>query len=855
MYTPPTFAHLPDVKWPTVTTQTPAATGSAPRADINAVASSPSDTQAQIAAEGSVIREVYGRARIGAQIADALVYQGKLVLWAIWCGGPIEAVESYAIGDQDPAPEVTATHYTGAAGQGVDPTLAAAYLAAGITYTDTLPGIAYSVVTIPPTDSAGFPTLTATIKGRKLYDPRTGLTAWSQNPALALADFIASPVYGQGRAVDQSTVGALADACDELVGGAPRRQIGLCLDRRGDTRQWIESLRTYAGAWVAEGPDGLKLVADRPASPVMAITADDTIEGSVKIKKLARRQAPTVVTVRWTDTTATPWADRTAIAYAPGVEAGTTPYRESEITLPGIQSHAQAYREAVERLNHAQLEDIEVAWEHIGLDALEVGDVITLTDPVGLDAKPLRLTRYEQKSPGIWAAGAREYDPAAYSDAVVSEPTWADTGLPDPANPPALASLAATEEVYQLDTGIFASRLRATWAATEFPYLTGYRVEVYRLGVLIDTATARAAEYVTGAVQEGVEYVIKVATISSIGAVGAWAQANITPAGKMLIPGDVPSMSGFEAGGKIYLYWTPAVDLDIWRYELRYGTTGGTWEAATLIDRIDALRYVAQDIPVGTWKIWGKALDSVGQYSTNAASVTITVTSDASAFLVDRYEQTAPTLSNVAEYALNRYDGVRRFVTEDGAMFGTKYSANLATYTNALATYHASVTSTLTGESEDFGQVLGGDWRGETVSSALSGSISQILETSQNGSAWTTHAGLTAKTNARFARVKLTALTTATLYAEIPGQAVRLDAIPRSEVGAGTSSAAGAVTITLANQYTAVKRLTITPEGSTARSYTYDAISLGVPTTFQVHIFDAAGNRIASPFRYDFQGV
>ena len=38
-------------------------------------------------------------------------------------------------------------------------------------------------------------------------------------------------------------------------------------------------------------------------------------------------------------------------------------------------------------------------------------------------------------------------------------------------------------------------------------------------------------------------------------------------------------------------------------------------DTATLIDRVDALRLVTDLIPVGTWKIHVKALDSVGLYS------------------------------------------------------------------------------------------------------------------------------------------------------------------------------------------------------------------------------------------------
>jgi hypothetical protein len=1288
-YTPPSHPHLPDVVW-TPTTPTDSSTGPAARPDLETVATSPTDQQAQVSADNAPLREVYGRARIGAQIADALVYQGNLVLLAIWCGGPIEAVESYTIGDAAPAAGVTATHYTGAAGQGVDPTLAAAYLAAGVTYTDTLPGVAYSVVTVPPGSSNGFPALAAIIQGRKVYDPSAGAlqltngatasnasiaayntvttaftlefwmrlsagdnshnesypfkrgtpgaadcgpalylfgsgaagtnnrlmrlygapggvykalsgdyivsqrygewahiayawdgvtglcelyvdgvnqgtmggvggvlasissglhlghvpsqstlrmrevrywntrrtaaeilagmttratgneagliayfpcddasgttlrdgsananhatlsgaatwttgrplappasgapTTYSTNPALWTADFYASAVYGLGRPYpDPASVAACADACAALVSGAARRGGGgLVLDAPAESRRWLDALRTYAGAWVDEANG--RMIADRPVTapaayvndprglsnlidpttwvvgssgsqpgfgqngqtsenriilgtgphgvpmalweggndsasdgdggwngdqfaidptkkyrfmvafrsntptgrfffgtygcdaagtnigverltdgatntspywqidgyvydppnydrwhlhvghvypagtplgtvdegglydmttgqkvagvlygdsfrwptlaakaihrayhyydtdtsgrqwwardytrvdlcdgtelPISAYLAPFTrhksSEGSLKPRKLRRREAPTVVTVRYTDTTVTPWAERSATAYAAGVQAGTTPRRESVVSLPGIQSYAQAYREAVERLNHFTLEDLEVAWEAPDEAlAIERGDVVSVTHPIGLADKWVRVTDIRPSGPGRYRITAREYDPASYSDAVENGPTWGDTALPSPTNPPSLAGLVVAEEVYQLENGTYASRLRATWTAATWPYLAGYRVEVYRLGALIATATAASAVYATAAVQEGVEYVVKVAALTTIGTAGAWAQANLTPAGKGLIPGDVPSVTAFEAGGRVYATAQAAVDLDVWRYEWRYWPSGGSWATGTLIDRADALRMQTYQMPTGAWTLGVKAIDSVGQYSANAATAAVTVTSDAGSFLVSSYEQTAPTLTNMASYTLAPTDTATYYVTEDGATAASKFPTSPASsYTAIAATYHASLTSTWLGEAEDFGLSLSGNWSGSAVVNDLSGSHTSALGLSPDGSAWTYYAGLSTKQTGRFARLRHEATGTATMRVTVPGQSIRLDAIPREEVGSATSSASNAATVYLSGDYTATKRVTITPTGTTAASHTVDNVGRNAP--------------------------
>jgi hypothetical protein len=282
---------------------------------------------------------------------------------------------------------------------------------------------------------------------------------------------------------------------------------------------------------------------------------------------------------------------------------------------------------------------------------------------------------------------------------------------------------------------------------------------------------------------------------------------------------------------------------------------GGTWETATLIDRVDALRITSDQIPVGAWTIYVKAIDSVQQYSATAASAPVTVTSDAEAFLVDTYDSTAPTLTNMAEYSLAPTDSNRYFVTEDGVAFGTKFSAAMATYTDALATYHSSITSTWLGEGEDFGLILGGQWRGEATVDGLSGTHISSMGFSDDGSAYTYTDGLSHKKNARFSRLKHEALTTSTLRVTIPTQSIRVDAIPRIEQGPGTSSAAGPVTITLDNAYVALKKLTLMPQGTTARSAVFDAVVLGATTTFDVYVFNDAGVKIASSFMYEWQGV
>lgn len=91
-----------------------------------------------------------------------------------------------------------------------------------------LRGIAYSYVRLqwnPDVFTGGIPTVNVVIKGKKVYDPRTTLTAWSDNAALCVRDYLTSKdfgnqPYGFGAAsaeIDDTFTIAAANICDESI--------------------------------------------------------------------------------------------------------------------------------------------------------------------------------------------------------------------------------------------------------------------------------------------------------------------------------------------------------------------------------------------------------------------------------------------------------------------------------------------------------------------------------------------------------------------------------------------------------------------------------------------------------------
>lgn len=830
---------------------------------LNKVAKSANVRQQTIAGEGAVLPIVYGSAMVGARIFAALTYGGnKLVLGCAWCVGEVDAVAAVYIGDAAPATGVTVTHYTGTASQTADPTLIAAFAAAGKTYADALPGVCYSVFSIPASKNAGFPICTAQIRGLKVAATSGGTPAYSDCPAFAVADFIESTAHGMRRAVDWASVATVAAANDTLYSGEKARLLNLALDSSQPCETWLAMLCDYAGCRAIPEGDVYRLVPDTTGSSVMSFDATNMVSGSLKIAARSVRESPTAVEVVYTDTTGARARDATVAVYAPGVLAGSKPRRMSRVSRPGTTRYSEAYRVAVERLNASLLNDLSVTFEAFDAAlAVQVGDIVDVTHSVGLSAKLFRVAKIEQSSPGRWSIAATEYDPAVYSSTVATGPSVVDTTLDNPSSPPTLSPITLAEEVYQLRDGTYASRVRATWAASTYSLLNSYRVTVWQGGAVVETGTAdrNATTYATGPVREGVQYQVDVAIATSI-ATGTAASATITPAGKSLVPGDVASLTGFEAGGRVFLYWTAAADLDIWRYELRYGTTGGSWDTATVVTRVDALTHVAEGLPAGTWRFYVKAIDSVGQYSNNAAWLDVVITSDAGAFLVDSHTFTTPTLANMT--TLTDRFGAKTYVTDfgDGLGYGADDTDDtVGTFGDSLvnlplATPHTAGTSSYTTESWDAGSSLTGNFTFLPTYTVLEGSVSVYVQTSPDNSTWTDWIGGSGKTTARYVRGKLTT-TGAMLVHHLP--TARIDVVPRRETGTVTTSASAAVTVTLGSKYAAANSIQLTPTGTAARTAIYDNVVVSTTGTnsFDVYLFNSSGTKISGDVSWLFLGI
>lgn len=197
----------------------------------------------------------YGRTRVGGIIAAiACTHSNQYLRMALpFLGHECDAIEEIRINDVvspiDAAGEVSGGKYAGAAyfakhlggaDQEADAMLLDAY--PGWTVNHRLRGICYLAASLYWNQSGsgtiglnlwsgGLPNITVVGRCKKIYDPRTGETAYSNNSALVVADYLCDPLYGlsvdYASGINEEALIAAANACDEDIpladGGTEKR--------------------------------------------------------------------------------------------------------------------------------------------------------------------------------------------------------------------------------------------------------------------------------------------------------------------------------------------------------------------------------------------------------------------------------------------------------------------------------------------------------------------------------------------------------------------------------------------------------------------------------------------------------
>lgn len=297
--------------------------------------------------------------------------------------------------------------YSGTGGQSADSDLVSSS-GGRWTSNDTGASVCYVVVKMTYDETLfpeGIPEFGFVVRGFPLRDPRTGTSAYSDNPACAIYTVLRGITVGGEKllgmnvpadAIRQSEAEAAANACDELVarkvGGTEKRyRCGVVFDCTQSNRDVIETLLASMAGEVIEAGGIYRIIAGVAQTPVAHITDADLVvtEPLITRPRRSRNEVVNAIQGSFTDPSR---------AYSPvALPPRTSSTDEDEdggirltrsLDLVAVTSRSQAQRvleverRRVRRMASASMK-LRARW--IGL---EPGDWVTFTsDRRGYDTK------------------------------------------------------------------------------------------------------------------------------------------------------------------------------------------------------------------------------------------------------------------------------------------------------------------------------------------------------------------------------------------------------------------------------------------------------------------------------------
>lgn len=487
--------------------------------------------------------------------------------------------------------------------------------------------------------AAGLPMVSARIRGKKVYDPRTSTTAYSANSALCVRDYILAD-YGMNdvlSGVDDIMFQAAANVCDENVavatGGTQKRYechgVGVMDgDKHFDI---LRRMMLTCGGSLFYGGGLFKLKPSDYTVPVKNLTVSDLRSSVTLDPKLSTRDNFNKVQGTFVDA-AQDYISTDFPTYTSTVFVNEDNGQENAINLefPYTTSSAAAQRLAkLTLLRGREQITISADFSMAAFD-LEVGDIVTFTNPnYGFSAKEFEVQSwnlYADSEGGALKVSLvlREISEAALDwNAEEKEIIANNTTLlkfyevpPIGVSAQAVAKVLAEKLVNQLVVTVSSAGSERV-SSVEVQYKPDADTNYIHMG------SGPLGEYTVLDLPRGV-YDIRARAINSFGYKGEWEYLSDFNVDALLAPpADVTGFTKELVAGTLFMSWEPVPDLDLSYYEVRYSpsSSGVTWGNSQFAIRKIARPATTVTAPAraGTWSI--KAFDKGGRESVNMTTL------------------------------------------------------------------------------------------------------------------------------------------------------------------------------------------------------------------------------------------
>jgi hypothetical protein len=499
------------------------------------------------------------------------------------------------------------------------------------------------------------PQVKVTLKGRKVYDPRTTTTAYSSNPALCLLDYLRSSRYGKGLpdSAFEANFQSFQDSADECetqvtpyTGGTDINvfDTNAVLDSSQKIIDNVKKLLNPMRALFTYTEGVYKLKIESTGSPVKTITADYVVGGAKVLGERKNNKYNRVIGTfvnpekNWQqDTISFPPADDSALPLADqhatmlALDNGTL--LEGNFDFPNVTSPYQAEDlcEIILRRSRNQLQ-IQLRLTSEFLD-LAIGDVVGITYPSGgFNNKPFRVLGMTINEDLTVDVQLFEHQDNFYTwTSKAQAPTIADTSLPNPYNVQPPASVTLSDQLIAYNDGTVIVALDIAIGASPDSFVDYYQVEYKKQSETdyqIHGQGTGLNQRVLNVIDQEV-YDVRVKAVNSIGASSTYVTAQRTIVGSTEAPADVTDFSCNIIGSEAHLSWEQIPDLDLAYYQIRFSTltTGAEWNnSVSLIEKVSRPA-TSISVPARTGTYLIKAVDKLGNFSVGATLISTNIAS------------------------------------------------------------------------------------------------------------------------------------------------------------------------------------------------------------------------------------
>ena len=489
------------------------------------------------------------------------------------------------------------------------------------------------------TFTGGVPNVSVVLEGKKVYDPRDTLTAYSANPALCMRDYLADATFGLGAAsseINDASFIAAANTADEAVtldvgGTEPRYTLNGIVDTGSTPRPNIAVMLTASNGTLYFSSGQWSIRAGVYITPTVTLTEDD-FAGPINISTaVSARDSFNAVKGQYvsseTDYQATDYAEITSATFE--TEDGS--FRKyADLNLPFTNSGATAQRLAKQVLYQNRQEISFTARFKLTAFQFEVGDTVLITlARFGWSAKVFEVSSWSLNfGPDDVSVecSMRETNSAVYSWSAEETVFASDNStLPDPTAVPGIGiALSADGRVINEHVVNVLSVLTTTANPAQ---VRSVEVQFKKSSDSAWTALSTGGLGWSEVLDvDEVAYDVQARGVNVFGVPGEWTlYPDYIVSASAAPPDTVVNFSAESTPGGVHLEWDAVANFDLSHYKIRYAveTTGATWANSTTAAEKVPRPATNLTLPArsGTYSI--RAYDKLGNASTSYASAVV----------------------------------------------------------------------------------------------------------------------------------------------------------------------------------------------------------------------------------------